>query len=249
MMKKYKYIFFDLFDTLIDFDYSRLPQISVDGEKHNSTSGLVYEVFNSYYADVSFDTFYKSFMDTYFEFQEIKKKEYKEYPNQQRFRILFDKLNLNHKSNQNEILDNMTEAHMAGLASATTFSEDNRKTLDYLKKKGYVFALISNFDYAPTAYRLLDRYDLRKYFDKIYLSIEVGWRKPHKNIFQIALDECGIDNKEVIHVGDNFGADIVGSYNLGIDSIWLNKKDEELKHEIASPNYIIYKLTELTSLF
>ncbi|NIP30991.1 MAG: HAD hydrolase-like protein, partial [Candidatus Dadabacteria bacterium] len=65
--------------------------------------------------------------------------------------------------------------------SATTFSDDNRKTLDYLKKLDYKFALISNFDYAPTAYSLLDQYSLTNYFDKIYISIEVGWRKPHKN--------------------------------------------------------------------
>ena len=70
--KKYKYIFFDLFDTLIDFDYLRLPQISVDGEKHNSTSGLVYEVFNNYYPDISFDIFYKPLMETFHEVQEIK---------------------------------------------------------------------------------------------------------------------------------------------------------------------------------
>lgn len=248
-MKKYKYIFFDLFDTLIDFDYSRLPQISVDGEKHNSTSGLVYEVFNSYYPNISFDTFYKPFMETYIEFQQIKKKDYKEYPNQQRFRMLFDKLNLNHKDNIDNILNDMTEVHMMGLASATTFPEDNKKTLEYLRKLDYRFALISNFDYAPTAYRLLDQYKLRQYFEKIYISIEVGWRKPHKNIFQIALDECGINSKEVIHVGDNFAADIVGSYNLGIDSIWLNRKDEELVHDTVSPNFIISKLPELTSLF
>lgn len=248
-MKKYKYIFFDLFDTLIDFDHSRLPQISVDGEKHNSTSGLVYEVFNNYYPDVSFDIFYKPFMETFFKFQEIKKKDNKEYPNQHRFKILLEKLNLNYKNNQNEMLNNMTEVHMSGLASATTFPQDNKKTLDYLKEKGYHFALISNFDYAPTAYRLLDQYGLTRYFNNIYISIEVGWRKPHKNIFQIALDECKITNEDVIHVGDNFYADIVGSYNLGIDSIWLNRKEEELNHDTASPNYIIFKLPELTSLF
>ena len=163
--------------------------------------------------------------------------------------MLFDKLNLNHKDNIDKILTDMTEVHMSGLASATTFPEDNRETLGYLKKLDYRFALISNFDYAPTAYRLLDQYDLRKYFEKVYISIEVGWRKPHENIFRIALNECAIDNKEVIHVGDNFNADVVGSYNLGIDSIWINRKDEKLKHETATPNYIISKLPELTSLF
>ncbi len=248
-MKKYRYIFFDLFDTLIDFDYSRLPEISVDGEKHNSTSGLIYEVFSKSYPDISFDTFYKPFMETYHEFQELKKKENKEYPNQMRFEILLNKLNLNHKTNQDEILTGMTEVHMKGLASATTFPPDNRKTLDYLKKLDYKFALISNFDYAPTAHSILEQHDLKKYFEKIYISIEVGWRKPHKNIFQIALDGCEVNNKEVIHVGDNFGADIVGSFNLGIDSIWLNRKDEELIHDFVAPNYIISKLPELTSLF
>jgi len=248
-MKKYKYIFYDLFDTLIDFDHSRLPQISVDGEKHNSTSSLVYEVFNKHYPDISFDLFYKPFMDTFFEFQEIKKKDNKEYPNQQRFSMLFDKLKLNHQEDQNVLLNNMTEAHMSGLASATTFPEENRNTLDYLKDKGYKFVLISNFDYAPTAYELLDRYDLRNYFEEVYISIEVGWRKPHKNIFKIALNECDINNDEVIHIGDNYDADIIGANSVGIDTIWLNKKHEALKDHDRITGFIIYNLPELTSLF
>ncbi len=248
-MKKYKYIFFDLFDTLINFNYTRLPEVSIDGEKHNTTSRLVYEVFNKFYPDIPFDTFYKPFMDTFHEFQELKKKDNKEYPNQQRFNMLIDKLSLNHIANKDDVLTCMTEAHMSGLASATTFPDNNKTTLEYLKKLDYRFALISNFDYAPTAYALLDQYDLKEYFDKIYISIEVGWRKPHKNIFQIALDECEVNNDEVIHVGDNFGADIVGAFNQGIDSIWINRKDEELTHDFVTPNIIVSKLYELTSLF
>ena len=157
-MKKYKYIFFDLFDTLIDFDYSKLPQISIHGEKHNSTSELVYEVFNKSYADISFEHFYKPFVESYTDFQELKKKEFREYPNQRRWHMLFDKLNLDHKNDENNLLTEMTEAHMAGLVSATTFSETNHETLHYLQKKGYLFAMISNFDYAPTAYDLIDKY-------------------------------------------------------------------------------------------
>lgn len=247
-MKKYKYIFFDLFDTLIDFNYSKLPEISVDGEKHNSTSGLVYEVLTDYYPKISFDVFYTPFMESYAEFQEIKKREFEEYPNSDRFKLLAAKLGLSSKNND-EMVNKMVLAHMQGLASATTMPDGNKETLDYLKDKEYKFALISNFDYAPTAYELLDRYVIRKYFEKIYISIEVGWRKPNKNIFQAALDGCNIRNEEAIHVGDNFGADIVGSYDLGIDSIWLNRKVEELNHDYVSPKYIIFKLPELTSLF
>jgi len=248
-MKKYKYIFFDLFDTLIDFDYSRLPLISVDGEKHNSTSGLVYEVLNKHYPNISFDVFYKPFMDTFFEFQEIKKKDNKEYPNQQRFSMLFDKLKLNHQEAQNVLLNNMTEAHMTGLASATTFPEENRNTLDYLKDKEYKFVLISNFDYAPTAYELLDRYDLRNYFEKIYISIEVGWRKPSKKIFQKALDDLKLEITEAIHIGDNYSADIIGANEVGIDTVWLNKKQEASKDQYTDPDYTIYNLPELNRIF
>lgn len=248
-MKDYKYIFFDLFDTLIDFDYSKLPLVSVDGEKHNSTSGLVYDVFKKYYPDIAFDVFYVPFMETYSDFQEIKKKDNKEYPNGDRFRLLLSMLDLDSNTVNPEMIDKMVLTHMQGLASATYLPEGNRDTLDYLKKKGYKFALISNFDYAPTAYELLYIYDLRKYFEKIFFSIEVGWRKPSEKIFKAALDGCNIEIDEVIHVGDNFGADIVGSYEIGIDNIWLNRKEEELHHDYASPNFIIFKLPDLTSLF
>ena len=71
----------------------------------------------------------------------------------------------------------------------------------------------------------------------------------HKNIFKIALNECDINNDEVIHIGDNYDADIIGANSVGIDTIWLNRKEEELNHDTASPNYIIFKLSELISLF
>lgn len=248
-MKNYKYIFFDLFDTLINFDYEKLPEISVDGEKHNSTSGLVYDVLQKYHPEISFDIFYKPFMETYSEFQAIKLIEYREYPNADRFKLLMSKLSVDDSQGNKDMIEEMVIAHMQGLASATVLPDGNIDAMEYLKEKGYKFALISNFDYAPTAYKLLEKYDLKKYFEQIFVSIEVGWRKPSKKIFQSALDGCNINNEEVIHVGDNFGADIVGAYDIGIDTIWINRKVEELKHEYASPNYIIFKLPEITSLF
>ena len=47
--------------------------------------------------------------------------------------------------------------------------------------------LISNFTYAPAIHASLRKLGISKFFDAIVVSEEIGWRKPHKRIFQSAL--------------------------------------------------------------
>jgi len=130
------------------------------------------------------------------------------------------------------------------LVNTTCFSPENRDLLARLQAD-HLLGLISNFDHLPTLYRILEMYDIRRFFDQVIVSVELGIRKPRKEIFVEALNRLNLEAHEVIYVGDNYQIDILGSLNAGLQAVWLNKKGEEPKEGGPAPAYIISDLSEL----
>lgn len=62
--------------------------------------------------------------------------------------------------------------------------------------------------------------------DIILISEEVGFRKPDKAIFALALDTAGAAPDEAVFIGDNWRADILGAHACGIGTVWLNRYGE-----------------------
>lgn len=59
-------------------------------------------------------------------------------------------------------------------------------------------------------------------FEKIYLSHEIGYRKPNKNCYQFVLQDAGIIGAETIFIDDNKG-NIRGAEDTGIKTIWAKE--------------------------
>lgn len=244
-MKDYKTIIFDLFDTIVDFNRSLLTVVKSNGAEVRSTSVDVFNVFKEYYGSISFEDFYKAFIESYLEFNNVKRIEDRELYNGERFKLMLGMMNLELNSNTDEVVENMVTVHMKGLANAVEFPEENRSTLNLLRSKNYRLAIISNFDHAPTAYGLLEKFGIKHYFEKIFISVDIGWRKPKRDIFLKAFDILGIEPDEAIFVGDNFDADVVGSKSVGMDVIWINRNGEQLGDGNIKPDYSISKFAEI----
>ncbi len=244
-MKKYSAIIFDLFDTILDFNFNHLPTVELKGFRSRTTSKEVYEVFRNYHPEIGFTEFYDPFIESYNEFQEIKLEKFKEFPNRERFILMLDKMSLPPVQKQDLLIDQMVLAHMNALAGCIEYPQKNKELLDHLKGEGYRLAIVSNFDYAPTAHKLLERFELKPLFEEIIISEEVGWRKPKNIIFESVINKLGIEPKDALFVGDNFNADVVGSKALGMDAAWINRKNESESNLNPAPEYIIKKLPEL----
>lgn len=64
---------------------------------------------------------------------------------------------------------------------------------------------------------------LAPFFKGIFTSENLGAIKPQKEFFTKILQKINCtDKKKVLMVGDTYDEDIVGAYNYGIDSCWLN---------------------------
>jgi putative hydrolase of the HAD superfamily len=96
-------------------------------------------------------------------------------------------------------------------------------TVSMLKqlKPDYRLGLLSNFTHAPACRELLNYFELTKYFNLILVSGELGYRKPHPEVFNRLVKRLAVERDHMIYVGDNLEADVVGALNAGIKPVWF----------------------------
>jgi putative hydrolase of the HAD superfamily len=88
---------------------------------------------------------------------------------------------------------------------------------------------------------------LDPYFEFSIYSSEVPYRKPHPSIFQLALARLNLDASEVLFVGDNLQADVVGAQSVGMPTVWVNREGKALPPDVH-PDYEIKSADELLAL-
>jgi len=67
------------------------------------------------------------------------------------------------------------------------------------------------------------------YLDFKVTSFEVGFDKPHPEIFQRALDKAGIKAGDSLFIGDQYDQDIVGARGVGMNPILIDRKNGAAK--------------------
>lgn len=101
------------------------------------------------------------------------------------------------------------------------------KVLEELKKK-YKLAIIANTDNISLD-PVLDKFDLRKYFDAIILSYDIGHLKSDVQMFEETLNKLGIKKKkDCIMVGDSIESDMAGAAKAKIDAILIDRKNRQI---------------------
>ena len=88
---------------------------------------------------------------------------------------------------------------------------------------------------------------LYPYFEKVFISQEVGFNKPDKNFFDRCFAQIpGFDPAKALMVGDSLTSDIQGGINAGLRTVWVNPA-----HKSAGkirPDYEIENLSQLEAL-
>lgn len=91
-------------------------------------------------------------------------------------------------------------------------------------KDKYEFALLSNDVLAWNKY-ILQYHDLSHYFKTCIVSAEVHYRKPEKEIYEIALSRLAAQPNECIYI-DNSVKNLLVAEELGIGTILFNRDNE-----------------------
>jgi putative hydrolase of the HAD superfamily len=92
-------------------------------------------------------------------------------------------------------------------------------TLEALDRAGYRLGLISNASDDGMIQRLTDRLGIEPYLHPALNSAGVGIRKPDPRVFQLVLEEWGLEPAEAMMVGDTPESDILGAQLTGMRAV------------------------------
>ncbi len=248
----YNTLIFDAFDTVIHINESKLPVHRTDGKATPTTAPAVHEAYRQLFRKLDFDVFYAAFSQSYNEVTTQRRADLREIPSQERFKIML--CLLGHGANEitDDAIETITKAHMAELQKAFEVRSETLEVLDWAKAR-YRTAMISNFAYAPALYDALDRFGIRSAFETVIVSVEVGWCKPHRIIFDQTFQRMGIRASEALFVGDQMYIDVYGALNCGMDVVWIQTERQdwsppEVAIHTCKPTHTVQSISELMTL-
>ncbi len=126
--------------------------------------------------------------------------------------------------------------------------------LTSLKSAGYRLGVVSNTPSLFQVFDILDEYGIRHFFDGVTVSSIVGYRKPLKRIFEIALYQMNVKPENCAYVGDTVARDILGAQRAGyaktfqIHSFLTDSRDTPEIKKLAKPDYLIENLPEVYNI-
>jgi len=89
---------------------------------------------------------------------------------------------------------------------------------------------------------------IRRYFQDVVISDEIGVAKPQIGFMAEAFSRMGEPKKsEVLMIGDSLTSDIAGGVNFGIDTCWFNPNGLDLDGS-PKPTFTIADLTEIDGI-
>src|SRR5260370_11019542 len=87
---------------------------------------------------------------------------------------------------------------------------------------------------------------LAEYFDALTFSSEVGVRKPHREIYAVALKTLGACPSRTLFVGDRVREDVQGQQALGMRAVLTREWRQENDPGVA--DFVIARLGELPAI-
>ena len=132
------------------------------------------------------------------------------------------------------------------LSTGHYFLPGAEEAVDALHKKYRLF-LTSNGTASVQKGRMTSA-NLYRFFEKVFVSQEIGHNKPAKAYFDACFAQIpGFDPAKALIVGDSLSSDIRGGINAGIKTCWVNPAHLEAKPGVT-PDYEIEALSQLPAL-
>jgi putative hydrolase of the HAD superfamily len=200
-----EHIFFDLDHTLWDFDRN---------------SALAFErVFKFRNIPLEVDSFLEVYMPVNFNYWE-------RYRNDEvtkealRYGRLKDSFELLKFEADSDLIDKIAVDYIEYLPDHNHLLDGSEEVLEYLQQH-YLLHIITN-GFGEVQHKKLLNSGIHKYFTTVTTSEEAGVKKPHKQIFEVALKKSSARPENSIMIGDNFEADCTGAENCGMRPIFFD---------------------------
>ena len=97
--------------------------------------------------------------------------------------------------------------------------------------------------------RKIERFDLARHFDVILIEGELGYGKPDRRVYSLAVEKLGVNPSDIWIVGDNFEWEIAVPSQLGFTGIWHDWRGAGLPSDArVQPDAIINDIPSLLPL-
>ena len=100
----------------------------------------------------------------------------------------------------------------------------------------YPIAVVSDAIVSPGRglRQILEQFGIRDCFGGFAFSDEVGFSKPHRNMFACAAQQLGVEISSMVHIGDRDHNDVKGPHALGMKAIlFAVTRDADKQHTTA----------------
>jgi len=207
MNKKYTHIFFDLDNTLWDFEINSRNAMFATFHYFKPDSSSEFELF--------FNTYTKNNHDLWESYRrnEVTKKDL----TRLRFQNTFTELGITGVD-----ADEMNEHYLNEMPKQKKLNDGVIDILNYLKTKRYHLNIITN-GFEEVQHNKIESSGLKSFFDKIFISEVIKSPKPANAIFEYAIKSSNARKNKSIMIGDDWDVDVIGAVNFGIDAIYFNK--------------------------
>ena len=222
-----EFLFLDLDDTILDF--------------HKAEKIAISKTFQSFGIDPTEEVLAR--------YSQINKEcwhklELGQWPREQvlvkRFELLFGEYGIVCDGTQ------VARAYEKNLSIGHYFLPGAEEAVDSLSKKYRLF-LASNGTASVQQGRMTSA-NLYRFFEKVFVSQELGANKPAKEFFARATAQIpGYDPAKAMMVGDSLTSDVLGGINAGMKTCWVNPHHAPANPEIPA-DYEIESLTQLETL-
>ncbi|MGM9589953.1 MAG: YjjG family noncanonical pyrimidine nucleotidase [Faecousia sp.] len=156
-----------------------------------------------------------------------------------RFGVLFEKLGMEIDAPA------CAKIYEKNLSIGHYFLPGAEEAVDSLSKKYRLF-LASNGTATVQKGRMTSA-NLYRFFEKVFVSQEIGHNKPSKAFFDACFAAIpGFDPAKAMMVGDSLSSDIRGGINAGIATVWVNPEHKDCGD--IHPDYQIEALSQLEAL-
>ena len=124
-------------------------------------------------------------------------------------------------------VDPFKHAFRAAWGKTHTLVPSAKEMLDTLKAKGYrLYAASNSFGHLQRS--RLEHAGILHYFDDTFISMDIGYDKPDIRFYQEALKRANLQPQEVLMIGDSMTTDVLGAQAAGIDALFFDRQKDSL---------------------
>jgi len=228
MSKNIAAILFDFGDTLVMF-----PHLAAN-DKSASFKKIVKRMYDFLVKNgfkIEWEPFFENYRIIRLKQIEMQRQTGREYDLRERVSKTLEALGINLPPDS-EIIEKALEEYLKGYERSVTIEKETYTVLEKLHSE-YKLGLITNFAYPPFFHKIIEKFNLKRFFDAIVVSGEVGWAKPNPKIFHIILSKLNLKPEKCIFVGDHPEIDIMGAKNVGMKTILLSKEKSSLYADLT----------------